>query len=45
MAAPSITIMDESDKSVTNWDAGVVQASNESAVFSIYAMALLLFLT
>ena len=36
MAAPSITIMDESDKSVTNWDAGVVQASNESAVFSIY---------
>ena len=36
MAAPSITIMDESDRSVTNWDAGVVQASNESAVFSIY---------
>lgn len=36
MAAPSITIMDESDRSVINWDAGVVQASNESAVFSIY---------
>ena len=36
MAAPSITIVDDSDRSVTNWDAGVVQASNESPVFSIY---------
>jgi hypothetical protein len=35
MAAPSITVVDTSDRTVTNWDAGVVQANNESAVLTI----------
>lgn len=36
MAAPSITIVDDSDRTVNNWDAGVVQANNESSVLTIY---------
>lgn len=36
MTAPSITIVDASDRTVNNWDAGIVQANNESSVLTIY---------
>ena len=35
MAAPSITVVDTSDRTVTTWDNGTVQAQNYSAVLSI----------
>lgn len=35
MAAPSITIVNDSDQTVANWDAGTVQANNDSAVLTI----------
>lgn len=35
MAAPSITVVDTNDRTVTNWDNGVVQANNESSILSI----------
>lgn len=35
MAAPSITVVDTSDRTVTNWDNGVVQANAESAILQI----------
>jgi hypothetical protein len=35
MAAPSITVVDSSDRTVTNWDNGVVQANAESAILQI----------
>jgi hypothetical protein len=35
MAAPSLTVVDSTDKTVTIWDAGVVMANNDSNVLSI----------
>ena len=34
MAAPSITITDASNRTITNWDAGEVQSSKQSAVLT-----------
>ena len=34
MPAPSITVVDTSDRTITNWDNGVVQANNEGAVLT-----------
>lgn len=33
--APSITVVDTNDRTLSNWDVGVIQANNESAVLSI----------
>lgn len=35
MPAPSLTVVDSSDHTVTQWDNGVVQANNESAVLEL----------
>ena len=35
MAAPSLTVVDSTDRTVTIWDAGVVMANNESAVLAV----------
>lgn len=36
MAAPSITVVNSKDETINTWDAGVIQANNESAVLQIY---------
>lgn len=35
MPAPSLTVVDSSDRTVTNWDNGVVQANSEGAILSL----------
>lgn len=35
MAAPSISVISDQDQTVANWDAGTVQANNDSAVLTI----------
>lgn len=35
MAAPSITIVNESDQTASNWDAGTIQANTDSAVLAL----------
>lgn len=35
MAAPSLTVVDSTDQSVVNWDVGVCQANNDSAILTI----------
>lgn len=35
MAAPSITVVDTSDKTITTWDNGTVQSQNYSAVLTM----------
>lgn len=35
MAAPSITVVNTSDRTVVNWDAGICQANNDSGVLTI----------
>lgn len=35
MAAPSITVVNDLDQTVANWDAGTVQANNDSAILTL----------
>lgn len=35
MAAPSLTVVDTSDRTVTSWDNGVVQANQESNILEV----------
>ena len=35
MAAPSISIVNEQDQTIANWDAGTIQANNDSTVLTM----------
>ena len=35
MAAPNITLVNSNNQTITNWDCGIVQANNYSAILAL----------